>query len=367
MVLDLEDARRRYGWALTAEDQARLPFYAGLVHAFEENDTALELLASVHTEQRNPMLILAALHLLALEGHPVLGPLYDGVRRGRPRPIDEMVAAVVGALESDSDLVRAQLHRSTQTNEPGRSAVLQAVLRVAVPGATRLNLVDVGTSAGINLFLDEFPVAARDDANPLTLVCDDTGPVDRTAPLPEIVTRTGIDLNPLDLSNPEDQRWLEACVWPEERRRFERMDAVIRARPSWPPVTILQGDALERLDDALAQGERGVATVVMNTWFAAYLSREAQAAYYERLTRLCRGGGVAWISIELPVAVRWPRAPGTTTPPHEGATQVLVTRPGAEPEHYGWCHHHGRWLVRDGASASVPVGVTHSVVSARDH
>jgi hypothetical protein len=347
MALDLDDARRRYGWALTAEDQDRLPFYAGLVHAFEDDHTALELLAEVRVEQRNPMLVLAALHLLALEGHPILGPLYTDVRHGTPRPVDALVATVIAVVHDEPELVRAQMHRSTQTNEAGRSAVLQPALRYVAAGSGRVNLVDIGTSAGVNLYLDCYGVAAEDSEDPLTLVCEDTGPVDRTGLLPFIVSRTGVDLNPLDLANPSDQRWLEACVWPEERRRFERMEAIVSARASWPAVTILAGDALDQLDGALARGEDGTLTVVMNTWFAAYLSRDAQVEYHARLVEACAKGSVAWISIELPVAVAWPSPPGSTDPPRVGATQVVVTRPGGAPEHYGWCHHHGRWLTHD--------------------
>jgi hypothetical protein len=39
-----------------------------------------------------------------------------------------------------------------------------------------INLVDVGTSAGLNLYFDKFPVRTRDDDNPLTLVCRDMNP-----------------------------------------------------------------------------------------------------------------------------------------------------------------------------------------------
>jgi len=210
-----------------------------------------------------------------------------------------------------------------------------------------VNLLDVGTSAGLNLYPDMLRVSAHDDADPFTLVCRDQGPVDRSTPLPQILTRTGIDLNPLDLNNPDDQRWLEACVWPEERRRFERLEAIIQARASWTDVMILRGDALETLDNALSAGNASVLTVITNTWFAAYLSREEQAAYYERVTDLCLRGQVAWISLELPIAITWPEARGTTAPPEGGATQVVVTRAGESPEHFGWCHHHGRWLIRD--------------------
>jgi hypothetical protein len=352
VVLDLDDARKRYGWALTPEDQQRLPFYAGLVRALGDDDTALRLLAEVRVQQRNPMLILAALHYVALEGHPVLGPLYGDVRHGRDRSVDEMVTTVMSIIESDPDLVRAQMHRSTQTNEPGRSAVLRAALPYVTAGSPRVNLLDIGTSAGLNLYPDMFRVSSQDDPDPMTLVCRDEGPVDRSQPLPQILTRTGVDLNPLDLNNPDDQRWLEACVWPEERRRFERLEAIIQARAAWPHVTILRGDALERIDDGLSAGDPSVVTVITNTWFAAYLSREEQTAYYERLTELCARGGVAWISLELPVAVSWPEARGSTTPPEGGATQVMVTRPGDSPEHFGWCHHHGRWLIRDATTSA---------------
>src|ERR1700691_3322747 len=200
MTLDLEDARRRYGVSFTREDHGRLPFYSALIIALESDVVAQELLAGVRVEQRNPMLVLASIHLAALRGHPILAPIYHDARYGRithPVRADRRVLEVVHA---EPDLVRGELHRSTQTNEPGRSAVFQSVIaHVAQRGHPSINLVDVGTSAGINLNFDEFPVREKDDDDPLTLVCHDDPPTDRSLPLPEVRSRVGIDPSPLDL------------------------------------------------------------------------------------------------------------------------------------------------------------------------
>ncbi|HEV2427623.1 MAG TPA: DUF2332 domain-containing protein [Acidimicrobiales bacterium] len=347
-MLDLDDARRRFGWALTDEDRARLPYYDALTRALADDETGLTLLAEVRVEQRNPMLILASLHLLALEGDPILAPLYDAVRDGDGGDPGAWAARVLAVARSEPDAVRAHLHRATQTNEPGRSAILQFAIPLAATGAREVNVVELGTSAGINLHFDRFPVAPVDGDDPLTLVCEDRGPVDRSTPLPRVAARVGVDLEPLDLNRRDDQLWLLACLWPEEPRRAARLRAIIERRPTWPAVTILAGDALARLDDALALTTPGVPTVVIDTWFAPYLEEDAQREMHRRLAGLCASGAVSWVSVELPVAVRWPEPAHRTEAPNTGATEVVVTRAHGEPEHVGWCHHHGRWLLVDG-------------------
>ena len=137
---------------------------------------AQEMLGSVRLEQRTPMLILAILHWLALEGHPVLGLLYVVVR-------------------DDAPLIRRALGRSTQTNEPGRCALLQAMI---ADGHRMINPLEIGCSARINLHLDLCTVSEADSRDLFTLTCRDvTGPCARTPPM--IARRVGIDPRPLCL------------------------------------------------------------------------------------------------------------------------------------------------------------------------
>jgi len=346
---DLDDARRRFRNALAPEDLDRLPFYRALLVTFEADPLMLEILASVREEQRNPMLLLAALHHAALRGHPVLSPLYDRVRQGTERHYDEAASRVLDVLHDEPQLLRDELGRSTQTNEPGRSAVLQAVVAELAKDERRpINLVDVGTSAGINLYFDQFDVRDTDDGSALTLVCEDRTELARPRGGVAVGSRVGVDPFPLDLANEDDQRWLRACLWPEERRRHERLDAIVAAAPRWPRVTILRGTAAERLDEALALGDRDALTVVVNTWVAYYFTPPERTAYYQRLTEECAKGRVAWVSMESPT-VRWPR--GDQALPRgeypRGASQVMVTSPLSAPRTWGWCHPHGRWLWRN--------------------
>lgn len=341
---DLDDARKRYHFALAPEDYERLPFYTALLHELERDTLALELLASVRLEQRNPMLILAALQLAGLRGHSVLGPIYDTARHGRMEDPEGAVQSVLDVVRETPELVGGELWRSTQTNEPGRSAILQVLIADLVADSiAEINLIEVGTSAGINLCFGQFPVRAKDDGNPLTLICEDLTPIDRTRRMPAVKSRVGIDPFPLDLENEDDRLWLKACLWPEERRRHERLDAIVAARASWPSVTELTGSALERLDDAFDLSDPSTLTVVVNTWVAFYFTPDEQLAYFNELTRRCREGNVAWISFESTL-VKWPGVTGDEGAHHRGASQIVLTTPGTSPTHWGWCHAHGRWL-----------------------
>jgi len=198
------------------------------------------------------MLVLASLHLAALRGHPVLAPIYADARHGL---ITDHVAAadvVVGALNREPELVRSELHRSTQTNEPGRSAVFQAVIAlIAQRGYPSINLVDVGTSAGINLHFDRFPVRAKDDGNPLTLICRDETPVDRSLRLPEVHSRVGSIPRP---STSRRRRTGSGCG-PVSGRRTSTNGSTgrdHRAATELARATVLRGTAAERLGEAIA-------------------------------------------------------------------------------------------------------------------
>jgi hypothetical protein len=341
--LDLEDARRRYRYALAPEDYERLPFYSALLHDLEHDPLALELLASVRVEQRNPMLVLAALQLAALRGHPTLGPIYDGARHGVLGDPEGAADRVVEVLHDEPEVVRDELWRSTQTNEPGRSAVIQAVVADLASDATSVNVIEIGTSAGINLYFDQFTVRDHDDGNPLTLVCEDVTPVDRSRSMPSVLTRVGIDPNPLLLANEDDRRWLKACLWPEQRRRHDRFDAIVAAMPSWPALTVLRGRAMERMNDAFELVDESVLTIIMNTWTAFYFTDDEREEYFAEVSRRCANDNVAWLSVESTM-VKWPHVEIDEQARHRSASQIVVAHSRGSAVRWGWCHAHGRWL-----------------------
>jgi len=340
-VSDAFDPAVAYRLSLSPEDRDRLPYYSALVDALADSPVACQLLGEARPEQRNPMLVLAALHYHALTGDRELAPLYADLARGSP---EAFATSVRAALERRPGLVRDQLHRSTQTNEPGRSAVLATVLaELNERGITDVHLIDVGTSMGLNLYPDFYRIN-DDNADGVILTTEYLDSSGTSTPPARIHQRIGIDLHPLDPANADDVLWLKACLWPEQPERAARLDEVLREMVHWPTATRLRGSALERIDEALDLCTSDALPVIFHSWVAAYFAPDEQVQWREKIMDHVRSRAL-WIYLEHPWAVRGLQPPATSTkPPRVGATQIVVCEVGADPAHWGWAHAHGRWV-----------------------
>ena len=160
----------------------------------------------------------------------------------------------------DADRLRdTMLARSTQTNEPARCAALLPALAM-IDGP--LALIEVGTSAGLCLYPDRYsyeydgrPVGVRRDVH---LRCTTSGPVPVPAGCPASPPASASTSTRCDVTDPGDLAWLRALVWPGqvETERLQRLDAAAAVVAEDPP-TLLTGDLLERLPDALGAGPGG--------------------------------------------------------------------------------------------------------------
>ena len=129
----------------------------------------------------------------------------------------------------------------------------------------------------------------------MLLRCTTSGPFPVPAALPEVVARIGVDLQPLDVTDPGDLAWLRALVWPGsvEAERLQRLDAAAAIAAQEPPV-LLAGDLLDRLDDTLALVPDGATPVVLHTAVLPYLDAARRAAFVDRV----RGLPVRWVAQE---------------------------------------------------------------------
>ncbi|RBP67200.1 uncharacterized protein DUF2332 [Brevibacterium sanguinis] len=204
-------------------------------------------------------------------------------------------------LDHWEPVVDVMLSHSTQTNEAGRCAVLLPVLsELEQP----LSLIEVGASAGLCLFPDrysyDFDTAnGRVEVHPasgpssVSIRCtmENHDPPDR---VPDVAWRAGIDLNPLDVTDPEQRRWLQSLIWPEHRERRKRLEAAAAIAASDPP-RILAGDLLGTVDALIDEAPSGTRTVVFHSAVLAYLG----AAERRRFAELMLGrADVTWISNE---------------------------------------------------------------------
>jgi hypothetical protein len=169
-------------------------------------------------------------------------------------------------LDHEEEIVSIGNTRYTQTNECRRCAALLPLVMMA-PFA-RFHLVDIGTSAGLNLGIDRYQY--RYDrlewgtGPTLLLSADSRGTVPRFRDI-EVLSRVGLDLDPIDPSDEDARRWLAALIWPEHAERRQRLRAAL-ALVATLDLELIAGDALDTLPQVLARLPGEEPAVLMNSF-----------------------------------------------------------------------------------------------------
>lgn len=245
-----------------------------------EDPEVLAWLATLPRPKRQPNLVFAAARW---HGVPAPAP-YDVLRE---------------ALLADDGTIRATiLARATQTNEVGRLATLVPAFAQVSPGP--LALIEVGASAGLNLFPDRYSYswggAAPVGSGPLLTAAVEGDPPLPTA-VPAVAWRRGIDLNPLDVTDADQMGWLTTLVWPEhDDRRAQLVRAIEVARED--PPTIVKGDLLDELPALVDRAAEHGPVVVFHSAVIAYLTAEDRDRFHAMMTALVGSGRCHWVSNE---------------------------------------------------------------------
>ncbi|HKY15453.1 MAG TPA: DUF2332 domain-containing protein [Microthrixaceae bacterium] len=304
-----ETAERFRGFAQS--EAGHLPVYCRLVTVAADDPRVMELMEQAPRGQRQPNLLLAAVHDLLLAGaDDELAAWYPTVNGGEEPPADDPASAFDAFVDAhEAELADALATRATQTNEPNRSCLWRAVLPSISDGP--LHLVELGASAGLNLCFDryryeftELPVS--DDPRGDVLRCQFRGerpPIDR--PIPPIASRVGLDLDPIDVRDEREVRWLKACIWPEQLDRHRRFDHAVSVVAADPPE-IVRGDLVDDLPALFERFGPDDDVVVINSWVLFYVRRDRRAELEDVLGELSRStAGVTWVSAEGPGIVSW--------------------------------------------------------------
>ncbi len=228
--------------------------------------------------------------------------------------------------------------RSTQTNEPGRCAVLLPIL-ASLPQP--IALLEVGASAGLCLLPDRYSYrydgVQLDPNNGVSSVVLEpklSGPVPIPQSMLEIVWRAGIDLNPLDVFDESDATWLETLVWPEHSERLARLRAALAIAREDPPCVVV-GDAVDSLASVAAQAPRNATLVVFHSAVLAYLTPEHRERFVAEVKTLPGH----WISNEGEQIV-----PGIVRPNGAHPSQLLISLDGTAVAYAGGHGQSLEWI-----------------------
>jgi hypothetical protein len=360
------------------------PFTAALMRATQtwlaadaEARAAFDAISSDPLAAAVPLRWAGALHHLALLGREPWATLWPP--RG-PVQADAgaLLAAVRRAWGEQRPHVAAALAHPPQTNEVQRSAaLLPGLLHVAAATQRPVALLEIGASAGLNLWCDRWHYAHGawgkgaaqahgawgkgaaqahgawgkgaaqahgawawgDPASPLTLSAEWRGaaPAQATAKL-EVVQRAGNDAMPVDLAHPGEGLRLASFVWPDQPERLSRLMAAQQAAAAWQRAEGLRLHAQSAADFVareLAAPRPGLARVLMHSVVWQYIAPDEQAA----ITRSVHAAG-AQASAASPLA--WLRFEPVGHPLNFELRCQLW--PGGRETLLARAHPHGAWV-----------------------
>jgi hypothetical protein len=340
--------------ATAATCERRAPLYARLCRSIADDAPTRRLLLHAPPEQRLPVLLLACVHwLLLTEPEHELRRFYPnlvdessdrGLDPGDPFPEFKAFCA-----RNEPRLAGLLATRTTQTNEVGRCATLLPVLGRLASEVGPLALVDVGTSAGLTLMLDRYqyrynPGGVLGNPSPVVLSCQTRGAVPVPEHMPQLAARIGLDRRPIDLTDDGDAAWLEACVWPDQADRFQRLHQAIDLARVEPP-RIHHGDAVADLVSTISAVADGAHPVVTTTWVLCYLSEQQRGDFVAELDSFGRAADLSWISAESPAQTSGLPAPDDSSVHHLTVVTATHWRGGQRTvTHLATAHPHGFWL-----------------------
>ena len=317
MDLTADTAEQYRDFALDARDYS--PCYDDWCTRVAADDEVLAWLDRLPLPKRQPNIVLASARW---HGVPAPGP-YDAFRSA--------------LLDDDGSIESTILSRSTQTNEVGRLATLVPAFALVAPAPVAL--VEVGASAGLNLFPDRYSYdwgSGVVGSGPL-LGASVSGPAPLPASVPAVAWRGGVDLNPLDVTDDDAMRWLSYLVWPEHDERRARLETAVSIARAEPPA-IVRGDLLDELPALVAAAAEHGPVVVFHSAVAAYLSVEDRARLHAMMTGLVAEGACHWVSNEAPNVL--PDVTATAAVPDDVRGFVL----GIDGRAVALTHGHGAWL-----------------------
>ncbi len=267
--------------------------FAGWLAASEARSDPLVLWLATAAEGRHafsaPLLLLAGLHRLVLSNAGSVAALsrYYPTVGGNAEPDDALPPILRDAiLAHQAELAGFIQTNDVQTNETSRG--LAWLLPLHYCPWERVQIVDLGASAGLNLLADYrryrledaggrrlLEIGAGPSPQFLTICRGEMKPLPAPGPLPRIIQRLGCDLRPFPLGSPDHELTLMSFVWADHPERLQRLREGIAAyrlaQQSDAPVRLQAARLPDDLERFLRSIVPAAPVVLYNTYMTIYL------------------------------------------------------------------------------------------------
>ncbi|QBD76411.1 DUF2332 domain-containing protein [Ktedonosporobacter rubrisoli] len=319
------------------------PLYAYLSQQIAADPALLSLVAEADQSTTITNLFFGAVHFLLLSGseHPLRAYYPDMSTTTRP-PEEAFPTFREFCLEHAEKIREIVTTRYVQTNEVRRCAGLFPAFSLL---ASRLEhqplaIVEIGASAGLHLLWDRYAydygsgqILGKPDS-PVHIRSSVRGPYPLPAmtSLPEVIYRIGLDINPLNVQDPNDTRWLRALIWPEHADRLQLLEAALKVARQEPP-TLVAGDAAAILPEVLAQVPGEAALCVFHSYVLNQMPESVRQRILEHIAQHARQRNLFQLAQD---------GYSLRTPPQ---LRLYTYQQGKmQTEYLANCESHGRWL-----------------------
>jgi hypothetical protein len=269
----------------------------------------------------------------------LVAPYHALLRAGKIASF-ETPEAICAATAAYDGWIAPWLDGPPQTNEPARSAnFMAAMLVLADRFGLPFDLLEIGSSAGLNLLIDQYRydlggVTAGPDTSPVFIKPDWRGDAPPAADI-RIDCVRGVDIAPIDVTDPAAAERLMAYIWVDAPERSARVEAAIKMIGA-QPVDLVQRDAADWVEARLAEPQAaGTCRVLMHSVVWPYLDSDRRARIIAALdlaaARATADTPLAWLRME------WDDG-------HTPHRIRVKTWPGGDDRHLGNSHPHGAWI-----------------------
>ena len=333
----LDSLSREFERFAKEECRKASPLYEQLSLAIAGDLEILRLATHARKGEKVPNLFLAAIHFLLLKGiqHPI-SVYYESVSGWSEDPYHKFRSF---CLEHANEIMKLVSVHLVQTNEVRRSAFLVPafVLVSRHSQGKPLHLLEIGASAGENLLWDRYGYnygkgqQCGDTTSPVQIECSLRGHLTPPLPsaFPKVSVRLGVDLNPIDVRDPDATLWLRAMVWPGDEKRAKLLERAIEVAQQDPPE-LIKGDGIELLPKMLENIPKDAALCIFRTF--TRLSTKAREQFLSLISYHGARRDLFVISTKV----------------HGGdqsAIELVSFKDGHRTEKLlAYCENHGEWL-----------------------
>ncbi|MGE7910318.1 DUF2332 domain-containing protein [Lysinibacillus xylanilyticus] len=270
------------------------PLYEHLANKIADDDEILKVAAFIPQGQPVPNLLLAGVQYLLSSSKDDLVNFYPSLTT-TPNAINEVYPVFKAFVLSHSEELKILFQEKlVQTNEIRRCSYLYPMMTEIYERHQKpLALIEIGASAGLQLGMDQYNYCYNQQLHVNNCNNDFVLPSEnRGEPLPVSITnapvvckRVGIDLNPIDIHNEEELRWLQALIWPEHEERRLLLNQALPILKGLD-LQLIKGDAIKLIKDISRDINQDAMLVVYHTHVANQIPMELRLKLIEQLKEI---------------------------------------------------------------------------------